>query len=127
MKENKRQPGKDRQTLNKLLKLNDLNERAFAYHHYCLRKTEPMNEQFLKNLEATANLLFDEVMEQMNWEPQRIVDQIVKRRESIQQQLGHHYLTKGCHSAEGITARDHYRAFSQWDKEIVSKQSLRSP
>lgn len=125
MKENKQQPRQDRQTLNRLLELNDLNERAFAYHHYCLRKTEPMNEQFLENLEKTTNLLFDEAMEQMNWEPQHTVDQIVKRRENIQQLLGNHYLTKGCDSAEAMTARDHYRAFSQLDNKVVSKQFLR--
>lgn len=112
MKENKRQAEKDPLTLNRLLELNDLNERAFIYHHYCLRKTEPMNEQFLENLEKTANLLFDEAMEQMNWEPQHTVDQIVKRRENIQQLLSNHYLTKGCNSAEGMTARDHYQAYS---------------
>jgi hypothetical protein len=109
--------------LNTLLELNDLNERAFAYHNYCLRKTEPMNEKFLENFKESLNLLFDECLT-TGWKPDYIVSQIVKRREQIQQTLSNYYLTKGCQSAEAVTAHDHYRAFSILDKEAVGRKGL---
>ena len=106
----------DNQNFNKLMYLNDLNERGFAYHQHCLRKTETMNEQYLENFEIAANLLFDETLNTTGLAPQYIVDKIVKRRKHIQHVLNNHYLTKGCQSEEARIARDHYRAFSQYSK-----------
>lgn len=101
------------ETLTEMLKLNDLNERAFAYHHYCLRETESMNPQFLKNFEIAINQLFDQALNTTDWEPQYIVDQVMDRRQYIQDTLRDYYQTQGCQSAEAITARDHYRALSR--------------
>ena len=99
--------------LNILVQLNDLNERAFAYHHYCLKKDEPINETFLDNLETTSNLLFDECKTVLKWKPEYIVSQVVKRREKIQEQLRSHYRSKGCRSSEAMAAYNHYQSFSR--------------
>ncbi len=99
-------------TLNSMLELNDMNERAFAYHYHCLSKSEPMNEQFLKNFEVATNELFDECLKNQGMKPEYIVSTITKRREHIQQKLGVYYKTNGCDSPEAMAAKDHYRAFS---------------
>lgn len=109
--------------LNTLLQLNDLNERAFAYHNYCLKKNELMNEKFLENFKEASNLLFDEFLT-IGWKPDYIVSQIVGRREQIQNSLSNYYLTKGCQSAEAMTAQYHYRAFSVLDKDAVGRKGL---
>ena len=106
------QKAKNKAELNRLLNINDLNERAFAYHQYCLKKSEPLSEQFLKNFEITANLLYDELIYTYNWQPKYTVEQIVKRREYIQQTLSNHYLTKGCQSEEASMGLAHYRDYS---------------
>ncbi len=102
--------------------LNDLNERAFAYHHYCLKEQEPLNERFLQNFKLGSDLLFNECVETLNWQPQYIVDHVVKRRNSIQQSLREYYQANGCSSGEAMAARDHYRAYSQLSAEEVKAQ-----
>jgi len=70
------------------MKLNDLNERAFAYHKHCLNDTEPMNEVFLENFEQVANMLLDESMNMFRQQrPEDIVRQILERRASMQNAL----------------------------------------
>lgn len=106
---------------NALMQLNDLNERAFSYHQFCLSKTEPMNEKFLENFKTSSNLLFDECLESLHWEPQYIVSQVLKRREQIQGALKNHYLTKGCQSPEASVAQKHYRTFSQLNERQIKE------
>lgn len=99
----------------KLFQLNDMNERAFGYFDYCLKGREEMNGKFLQNMEITSNMLFDEVMETQGWQPEYAVDQIVKRREVIQDKLYYHYKVKGCLSEEAESAGQHYRMLSGTD------------
>ena len=112
---------KESSQLDALLQLNDLNERAFAYHQYCLNKTEPMNEVFLENFKLVANMLFDEALDTWGEPPEYTVSQILKRREDIQHTLDKLYMTKGCQFSEAWTARKHYRTFSQLNEEQVKK------
>lgn len=120
-KQEPRRTEKDNMRLNTLMKLNDLNERAFAYHQFCLSKTEPMNEKFLENFKTSSNLLFDECLESLHWEPQYIVSQVLKRREQIQGGLKNYYLTKGCQSPEASVAQKHYRTFSQLNERQIKE------
>lgn len=102
-----------------LLKLNDLNERAFAYHQHCLASSEPMDEDFLKNFEITTNLLFDEGMETLGWKPEYISAQIIKRRDSLQGALNQYYQEKGCTSLEANAVQDHYSTFGNLNKNQI--------
>lgn len=102
----------------RLFKVNDLNEHAFAYYQYCLKKTEPINKKFLENMEYTVNQLLDLSVYKYGWKPEYAVQQILKRRTDIQQQLSEHYHIKGCHSLEGNNAEENYRFVS----EITKKQ-----
>lgn len=99
--------------LDSLLELNDLSERAFVYHQYCLKDIEPINETFMDNFKVTSDMLLDEAVYEMGMSPEFVVERILSRRKMIQQQLGEYYHSKGCHSLEGQTALKHYRAFSQ--------------
>jgi len=120
-RENMTYSPKDSGQLDALLQLNDLNERAFEYHQHCLSKTAPMNEVFLENFELISNLLFDEALDMWGATPEYVVSQILKRREQIQHTLDKIYMTEGCQSSEAKTAQEHYRTFSQLDKEQVKK------
>lgn len=97
----------------KLLQLNDLNERAFEYHQHCLKRDEPMNEQFMENFKIASNQLFDEAVGTMNMKPDVVVERVLARRQDIQTKLNYYYNSQGCHSPEGQIAQQHYRAFSQ--------------
>ncbi len=96
----------------KLFQLNDMNERAFGYYDHCLKDHEDMNNNFLQNMELTSNLLFDEAVKMLGWQPEYTVSQILKRREQIQDKLYYHYKAKGCRSEEAETAVQHYRVLS---------------
>lgn len=104
---------------NNLLDLNDRSERAFMYHHYCL-SDEPINEKFMQNFKMVSNLLLDETVEKINMPPQMVVQRILGRRKTIQQQLSQHYNSAGCQSEEGKAALVHYRAFSSFDKRQIN-------
>lgn len=121
VRENMTYSPKDSSQLDALLQLNDLNERAFEYHQHCLRKTEPMNEVFLENFELVSNLLFDEALDMWGATPEYVVSQVLKRREQIQHTLDKIYMTKGCQSSEAKIAQEHYRTFSQLNKEQAKK------
>lgn len=103
----------NRHRLNTLLRLNDLNEQAFAYHQTCLIKTEPMNEQFMENFKIVSNQLFDQSRATLNRKPELIVSELLERREYIQSQLTATLSTKGCLSAEALAAQKHYKAMGQ--------------
>jgi len=111
-----------KENFNVLMKLNDLNERAFAYHKHCLKNTEPMNEVFLANFEQAANMLFDESMNMFRQRrPEDIVRKILERRNSMQNTLDKIYRADGCQSSEAKTAQEHYSTFSQLGKEKVKQ------
>lgn len=103
----------DSQRFDSLLALNDLNERAFEYHQFCLKDTEPMSAVFMDNYKLVANMLYDETVETIGWEPEFIVRQVLERRQKIQNLLNRHYRTEGCQSQEAMTARAHYLGLSQ--------------
>lgn len=103
----------NRHQLNTLLRLNDLNEQAFAYHQTCLIKTEPMNEQFMENFKIVSNQLFDQCRKTLKWEPEKIVSQLMERRKYLQNQSTANLSTNGCHSNEALMSQKHYRAMSQ--------------
>lgn len=103
---------------NNLLELHDRSERAFMYHHYCL-KDEPVNERFMSNFKMTSNLLMDEAVANMKMSPQTVLQRVMSRRELIQQQLSEYYNSLGCQSDEAKTAKTHYRAFSEFSENQV--------
>ena len=103
----------NRYQLSNLLRLNDMNEQAFAYHQVCLIKAEPMNEQFIENFEIVSHQLFDQCRKTLKWEPEKIVSQLMERRKYLQNQSTANLSTKGCHSNEALASQKHYRAMSQ--------------
>ncbi|MCB9987849.1 MAG: hypothetical protein H6868_00790 [Rhodospirillales bacterium] len=108
-------------TLDNMLKLSDLNERAFAYQQHCLQETEPMSEVFLDNFKATSDMLFDECIHTLKWPPDLVVSRVLERREHIQRLLDDTYSKEnGCDSEEAVIAGEHYRAFSQARKDSIS-------
>lgn len=105
---------------NNLLELHDRSERAFMYHHYCLKDT-PINDSFMRNFETISHLLLKEGGERMNMPPQIVVQRILNRRKVIQQQLSEHYHSLGCQSDEGKMAKTHYDAFGTFsEKQLKS-------
>jgi hypothetical protein len=98
---------------NNLLELNDLFERAFIYHQYCLQDKKSMNPIFMKNFEVISNLLLDEAVYKMKVSPEAAVKRIMDRREVLQQKLSEYYYSKGCQSEEGEIAHSHYNDYSQ--------------
>lgn len=102
-----------------LLKLNDFNERAFAYHRHCAPAQEPINEEFLRNFEHARNLLFDEGIRTMGLTPERMSGEILTRRAQLQKALGGYYKTEGCSSLEAGAARDHYISFGALDRDSI--------
>jgi hypothetical protein len=103
----------DQTKLDKLLKFNDLNERAFAYHQHCIDKSKQMNPIFSNNFEQVANLLLHKSIETMGWDSEYATDQILDRREKAQKFLNIHYRENGCYSPEAFKAKEHYYFISQ--------------
>lgn len=96
-----------------LLRLNDLNERAFVYHKICL-KTEPLNDRFLENFKTVSNQLFDECHLSLKWKPEYIVHRLLERREYIQSTFITLLSAKGCQSDGALVVQDHYILMSRY-------------
>lgn len=102
-----------------LHRLNDFSERSFVYHQYCLKDKEPINENFLENMEFIANKLLDASVDKYGWKPEHAAQQILIRRKTIQQQLSEHYHTEGCYSLEGHESEQNYRTISKMTKKQI--------
>lgn len=102
-------------TIPQLVKLTDLNDRAFMYHHYCVGSAEPLSDKFFENYQIAPNLLLDKTMETSPLEPKMIVAQIMERRERIQSKLRRHYNEHGCSSEEAMIAREQYHVLKTYD------------
>lgn len=98
--------------LNYLLDLNDLSERAFVYHQFCLKDKEPMNANFMANFQIISDMVLDEAVDEKDIKPEFVVKRILDRRRNIHQQLSEHYHSKGCQSEEGMVAANYYRELS---------------
>lgn len=107
--------------LDRLAQLNDLNERAYAYHQHCLQKTEPINQKFMENFAFSANMLTNALMEIYNWNDEFAINQILQRRRNTQNTLTQHYNTKGCQSNEGQLAQQHYISFSNINQTEIRR------
>lgn len=116
---NKNTDKKDGERFVELLELHDLSERAFVYHQYCLEKTEPINETFMKNIAVVSDLLLNESVKTTKAPAELIVQRVVGRRKVIQQQLIEYYQSQGCQSEEARTAGAHYNAFGQMSEKQV--------
>lgn len=103
----------DTKRLQTLLALNDLNERAFAWHHYCMKNIEPLNPAFLANFRTVSDELFDQCQGTLGWKPDYVVGSVMKRRAHIQATLLDHYKAGGCQSAEAQAAQSHYLEFGR--------------
>lgn len=104
---------------NNLLEINDLSERAFVYHQYCLKDGETINDAFMANFKTVSNLLLDEAVDHMKMPPELVVKRVLNRRKMIQQKLSEHYYSVGCQSDEGRIASAHYKTFSDMNEKQV--------
>lgn len=105
-----------------LLRFNDLNEVAFAYHRHCLSSTSDINEKFLRTLEFVADQLYAEAqIKEPGMNSEYIKEQLLQRRYNIQYKLDHANAKEGCNSATSSVAKTHYEEFSRYTEPEVRK------
>lgn len=109
----------DHTRMDRLIELNDYSERIYAYHRYCIGRKEPIDPQFEQNFEIIVNLLFDEFMKTMRWQPDFTAEQIKGRRHNLQEQLRKHYSDNGCETPEAAEAKEYYRILSGQDRSSI--------
>lgn len=107
------------QKLERILTLSDYSERAYAYHEFCVGNKEPMNDRFLENFKIISNMLLDEFIATLNWQPQYTVDQITERRRNIQRALLQHYQEGGCETPEAREAQGYYDMLGKQDRASI--------
>lgn len=98
--------------LERLVELTDFSERVYSYHQYCVTDGTPIDPRFEDNFKTIVNLLFDEFVQSLRWQPDYALSQIKARRQSIQNQLKKHYAETGCSSPEAGEAKEYYRILS---------------
>ena len=72
--------------LERLIELTDYSERVYAYHEFCVTDSTPIDPRFEDNFKITVNLLFDEFIKSLRWDPAYAQSQIKERRKNLQNQ-----------------------------------------
>lgn len=105
-----------------LMRFNDLNETAFAYHRHCLRNTGSINEKFMSTFDFVADELLDEgIKTTPHMAPEHVVQKILDRRSSIQYQLDRTNMKEGCNTQATEMAKAHYEEFSRYTRSEIRK------
>lgn len=105
--------------LERLIELTDYSERVYAYHEFCVTDGTPIDPRFEDNFKITVNLLFDEFIKSLRWDPAYAQSQIKERRKNLQNQLKAHYASSGCSSPEANEAKEYYRILSNQSRDSI--------